>query len=233
MNPKPAKKATKKATKKDAIKKGPKKPLLTKANNVQAIRNLTLKKKRAPRKKTEETREKNADAKRKKRYSNKGLPVPAQKKASHPSIATEEARLGLKKIDGLAKRVNGKFTTDAFKNYLKKDTLKDLNDGWDVKETLEKFSDRFSQVPTFTSTSPKRGKPSAHKNEWVALEVYLKGGSEIRLVAMFESPTLAARLMGDGFSRQGIDQALNQSEAGCSGVINKSDVCFWQYIKKV
>jgi hypothetical protein len=102
-----------------------------------------------------------------------------------------------------------------------------------VKETLEKFSDRFSQVPTFTTTLPKKGRPSAHANEWVALEVYLQGGSEIWLVAMFESPALAARLMGDGFSVQGIHQALNQSEAGCSGVINKSDFCFWQYIKKV
>jgi hypothetical protein len=81
-------------------------------------------------------------------------------------------------------------------------------------------------------------KKGDHQNEWAAMCVYVKNLQDYWVVAMFENPYLAARLMGGKkkkFSRVGIRNAVTNknNKSGTSSIINLNDVCNWRFVKKV
>jgi len=183
-------------------------------------------------------REKNADKQRAWQCKMKGIPVPEQKKnLGRKSIVVVENRDGLKRIKRQAIRVLGSFTDKQFKNILRARDLKALNHGVDVVESKEFFSNRFRKMTTFKSKASRKG-PKPAVPDWVALCVYTKLSTEYQAVAMFDNVTLAANLMGKGFSRQTIQEALNSTPenkrnfSGTSGIINADDVCHWRYVKR-
>jgi hypothetical protein len=183
-------------------------------------------------------REKDANRSRAKYYRHLGKPVPEQKKnGGRKRHVVVENRIELEGIKKQAKRVNGLFTDDIFKNILRARDFKERNSGWDVTESKEFFSARFPTMTTFKSQGPKVG-PKPLIPDWVALCVYTKLSTEYQAVAMFDTLSLAARLMGKGFAYRNILCALKSTSggktnfSGTSGIINADDVCHWRYVKR-
>ena len=146
-------------------------------------------------------------------------------------------RFELEGIKKQAKRVRGLFTDDIFKNILRARDFEARNGGLGVTESKEFFSIRFPKMTTFKSQGPRPGRKPAVP-DWVALCVYTKLSKEYQAVAMFDNPSLAARLMGKGFHQPKILDALNSTPgskvnfSGTSGTINADDVCHWRWVKR-
>lgn len=183
-------------------------------------------------------REKGANWKRAKHWGNQGKPVPEKKdNRGIKRHVVVQNRFELEGIKKQARRVNGLFTDDIFKNILRAQDFKARNGGCGVTESKEFFSARFPKMTAFKSQG-RGGGPKPAVPDWVALCVYTKLSREYQAVAMFDNPTFAARLMGKGFLPSGILRALNSTPgskdnfSGTSGIINADDVCHWRYVKR-
>ena len=183
-------------------------------------------------------RENDANRSRAKYWRNLGKPVPEQKKnGGRKRHVVIENRIELEGIKKQARRVNGLFTEDIFKDILRARDFKERNDGCGVTESKEFFSARFPEMTTFKSQGPRMGRKPLIP-DWVALCVYTKLSTEYQAVAMFDNPSLAARLMGKGFTQENILKALKSTPgsktnfSGTSGIINEDDVCHWRYVKR-